>query len=99
MLEVGERLQEGTDSGEEEATPRWRMGLTPFSQVLVQIPNQAEGNQACGTAGAITTFVLLLQSGPKLCPQLPGQLLSLQLPAGGQSMHQPLSREQVRGHV
>lgn len=74
------------------------MGLTPFSQTLVQVSDQAEGNQACGTAGAVTTLVLLLQRGLKLCPQLAGKLLLLQLPARGQSAHQPLAGNQVRRH-
>lgn len=74
------------------------MDLTPFSQALVQIPDQAEGNQACGTTGVITALVLVLQRGLKLCPQLPWKLLLLQLPARGQSAHQALTSNQVRRH-
>lgn len=74
------------------------MGLTPFSQVLVQVPDQAEGNQACGAAGAVTALVLLLHRGLQLRPQLAWELLWLQLPARRQGAHQPLAGNQGRRH-
>lgn len=83
----------GGDSGLENGS------LTLFSQVLVKIPDQAEGNQASGTTGAVTGLVLLPQRGLKLCPQLPGQLLWLQLPARAQSAHQPVASNQTRRHL
>lgn len=75
------------------------MGLTPFSQALMKIPDQAEGNEACGIAGAITALVLLAQRGLKFCPQLAGQLHWLQLPAGAQSARQPVASKQKRRHL
>lgn len=99
MLEVRNRPQQGIGSGKKEATPDWRLELTPFSQMLVQIPDQAEGNQACGAIGAIAALVLLLQRGLKLCPQLLGQLLWLQLPTGAQSAQQSLAGHQEGRHV
>lgn len=99
MLEVGKRPQKGTDSGKQEATPDWRLGLTPFPQVLVQIPNQAEGNQVRRATGTTTALVFLPQRGLKLSPQVAGQLLWLQLPAGVQSAKQPLASYQERRHA
>lgn len=93
MPEVGE------DSGKREVSPGWRLGLTRLSQVLMQISDQAEGNQARGATGKITVLVLLPQHGFKFCTQLPGQLLWLQLPTGSQSAHQPTTRTQAGRHV
>lgn len=63
----------------------------PFSQLLVQIPGQGEGNQAWGPLGrSHPCIVLLLQLSLMLCPQPPGQLLWLQLPLGPKGCTSPL---------
>lgn len=65
---------EGIRSENKAATLDWGP-LTSFSQVLMQISDQTEGNQAPGARGVITARVFLPQSSLELGTQLPGQLL------------------------
>lgn len=94
----GKRRGETRPLKEGHLAARKRPGLTPFSQVLVQIPEQTEGYQASRATGTISARVLRTEHGLKLSPELPGQLLRLQLSAGAQSAQKPLARNQRRRH-
>lgn len=88
---------EGIRSENKTATLDWGP-LTSFSQVLMQISDQMEGNQAPGARGVITACVFLSQSSLELGAQLPGELLPFQFSARTQSTNKSFAGKQGRRH-